>query len=164
MDKIRLNGRFTLSHRNFPPSTPDLPWSAQFADSGATRLDSDYDIDLAELAREIRAAEARGAALLAEFGLEGWKVVVVHEDDDLGDDDDIRGSYGRCYLDEKLIWINGRYAGSPELVEDILRHEIAHALLGGGAEHGPEFQEMAARCGCMPAAGRGEIYASWQRD
>jgi len=115
-----------------------------------------FDIGLVELAGDVCSVEKRGAALLAEFGLEGWKVVVVHEEEDLGDEDDIRGSYGRCYFDEKLIWINGRYAGSPHLAEDIIRHEIAHALVRGGADHGPEFQEMALKVGCTPEASRGE--------
>lgn len=121
-----------------------------------TRLHAERDIGSAALAREIRAVEAKGAALLATFRLAGWKVVVVYEEDDIDDKDGIRGSYGRCYFDEKLMWINGGYAGSPELVEDIIRYEIAHALLGGNAEHGSEFQEMAAHCGCTPAANRGD--------
>ena len=94
--------------------------------------------------------EEKGRALLARFGLEDWKVALVYEEDDQGDEDDIRGSYGRCHIDERLIWINGRYAGSPESVEEVLRHEIAHALLQGGADHGPEFIEMARKVGCTP--------------
>ncbi|HUJ30701.1 MAG TPA: SprT-like domain-containing protein [Candidatus Acidoferrum sp.] len=121
-------------------------------------MDTQYDIDLTKLAREIRAVETRAAALLSQFGLENWKVVVVYEEDDLGDEDDIRGSYGRCYFSDKLIWVNGGYADSPELVDEIVRHEIAHALLGGGADHGPEFVAMAKKVGCTPTASRGETY------
>jgi len=126
--------------------------------SSECTMDTQYDIDLTKLAREIRAVETRAAALLSQFGLENWKVVVVYEEDDLGDEDDIRGSYGRCYFSDKLIWVNGGYADSPELVDEIVRHEIAHALLGGGADHGPEFVAMAKKVGCTPTASRGETY------
>lgn len=105
--------------------------------------------------------ERKGRALLTHFRLEGWRVKVAYEEDDLGEEDDIRGRYGRCFVDEKLIWVNGRYAGSPQLVEDILRHEIAHALLGGGADHGAQFVAMAKKVGCTPAAIRGETYAAF---
>jgi hypothetical protein len=87
-----------------------------------------------------------GADLLAKFGLDGWKVIVVREEDDMGDEDDIAGRYGCCFLDDKLIWVNSRYADLPELVEDIIRHEITHALLQS-TDHGPMFVEMARHIG-----------------
>ncbi|MGA9883931.1 MAG: SprT-like domain-containing protein [Candidatus Acidiferrales bacterium] len=106
-------------------------------------------------ASESRSVETQGTALLDQFGLDDWKVIVVHEQDDLGDEDDIRGSYGRCYFDEKVICVNGRYAASPGLVDQIIRHEIAHAMLGR-ADHGPEFQAMARNAGCTPRGCQGE--------
>lgn len=89
--------------------------------------------------------ERKGRAMLTHFRLDSWRVKVACEEDDTGNEDNIKGSYGRCFVDEKLIWLNGRYAGSPQLVEDIIRHEIAHALLRGGANHGPEFVAMAKK-------------------
>lgn len=35
-------------------------------------------------------------------------------------------------------------------IEDTLRHEIAHALVGPGYGHGPEWQVMAIKCGAEP--------------
>jgi hypothetical protein len=128
------------------PSYSPFQWLDYVGDWNVERQ-NDFDEER-ELRAKAASAENRGRVLLKRFGLEGWKVIVVHEQHDTGDDDDIRGSYGRCIFDDKLIWVNGRYAGSPELVEDIIRHEIAHALLQGGADHGLEFVEMARKVGC----------------
>jgi len=59
----------------------------------------------------------------------------------MGDEDDIAGRYGRAFHEEKLTWVNMRYAEDPKLVREILLHEIAHALLGQreGDQHGEEF-------------------------
>lgn len=87
--------------------------------------------------------EALGQAMLKEHGLSDWRVRAVREEDDTGDpEDDIEGSRGRCYYEEKLIWVNMRYADDPTLVREILLHEIAHALLGQreGDQHGEEFR------------------------
>jgi predicted SprT family Zn-dependent metalloprotease len=66
----------------------------------------------------------------------------VYEQDDLGDEDDIAGSYGRAFFDEKLVWVNMRYADNPTLVREILLHEIAHAHIGHAEDnqHGQEFR------------------------
>jgi hypothetical protein len=74
--------------------------------------------------------DALGQALLKAHGLFDWKVAAVREEDDMGDDDDIAGSYGCAFHDDKLVWVNMRYADDPMLVREILLHEIAHALLG----------------------------------
>ena len=86
--------------------------------------------------------EALGQALMEEHGLSDWRVRAVYEQDDMGDEDDIAGSYGRTFHEEKLIWVNMRYADDPALVREILLHEIAHALLGQreGDQHGEEFR------------------------
>jgi hypothetical protein len=76
--------------------------------------------------------------MLAERGLEGWEVRGAHEEDD------ISGRYGHCFFEEKLIWVNMRYAGGKSLVYEILRHEIAHAL-SGKASHGPAFRAALER-------------------
>lgn len=85
--------------------------------------------------------EALGEAMLNEHGLSGWITRAVYEQDDMGDEDDIAGSYGRAFHEEKLIWVNMRYANDPTLVREILLHEIAHALLGQreGDQHDQEF-------------------------
>jgi len=86
--------------------------------------------------------EDLGQAMLEHHGLSDWRIRAVYEEDDMGDEDDIAGSYGRTYYEEKLIWINIRYADDPTLVREILLHEIAHALLGQREDdqHGEEFR------------------------
>jgi len=91
--------------------------------------------------------EDEGAALLAEHGLSGWRVVAVSEEDDLGDEDDIAGSRGRCLHDERVIWINLRYEDD---ARNILLHEIAHALCPNDYGHGAEWAETARRIGYAP--------------
>jgi hypothetical protein len=86
--------------------------------------------------------EDLGQAMVKEHGLSDWTVRAVYEQDDMGDEDDIAGSYGRAFHEERLIWVNMRYADDPTLVREILLHEIAHALLGRreGDQHGREFR------------------------
>jgi hypothetical protein len=86
--------------------------------------------------------EDLGQAMLEHHGLSDWRIRAVYEEDDMGDEDDIAGSYGRTYYEEKLIWINMRYADDPTLVRKILFHEIAHALVGPceGDQHDEEFR------------------------
>jgi hypothetical protein len=93
--------------------------------------------------------EALGKAMLTEHGLSDWTVRAVREEDDTGDpEDDIEGSRGRCYYDEKLIWVNMRYAGDAPMVREILLHEITHALVGRiSNSHGPEFCTKAKEIG-----------------
>src|ERR1043166_2939071 len=56
--------------------------------------------------------EALGQAMLNEHGLSDWRVRAVSEDGSC-DEDDIAGSYGRTYHEERLIWVNLRYATDP---------------------------------------------------
>ena len=69
--------------------------------------------------------EALGQAMVKEHGLSDWTVRAVYEQDDMGDEDDIAGSYGRAFHEERLIWVDMRYAEDPTLVGEILLHEIA---------------------------------------
>lgn len=94
--------------------------------------------------------EALGQAMLEEHGLSEWTVRAVREEDDDGDpEDDIEGSRGRCYYEEKLIWVNIRYADDALAVRQILLHEITHALLppSTGQGHGQEFRTKAKEIG-----------------
>lgn len=85
--------------------------------------------------------ETLGQAMLKAHGLSAWIARAVYEQDDMGDADDIAGSLGRAFHEEKLIWVNMRYADDPTLVREILLHEIAHALVGQrGDQHGEEFR------------------------
>jgi hypothetical protein len=86
--------------------------------------------------------DALGQAMMEEHGLSDWKVRPVNEQDDMGDEDDIAGRYGRAFHEEELIWVNMRYADDRTLEREVLLHEVAHALLGQreGDQHGEEFR------------------------
>jgi hypothetical protein len=95
--------------------------------------------------------EALGQVMLKEHGLADWTVRAVYEEDDTGDpEDDIEGSRGRCYYEEKLIWVSMGYADDALMVREILLHEIAHALLTPGTGHGQEFQAKVKEIAGMP--------------
>jgi len=96
--------------------------------------------------------EALGQAMLEEHRLSDWAVRAVYEEDDMGDEDDITGRYGRAFHKERLIWVNMRYADNPTLVREILLHEIAHALLGQreGDQHDAKFQVKLREIGGTP--------------
>ena len=86
--------------------------------------------------------------MLRERELSDRTVRAVYEQDNMGDEDDIEGSLGRCYYEEKLIWVNMRYAGDAMVVREILLHEITHALVCKNPNpHGPEFRVKAKEIG-----------------
>ena len=61
---------------------------------------------------------------------------------------------GRCCSGRRIIAINDFYADNDHEphVLDTLLHEIAHALVGPVAGHGPTWQAMARKLGCNPKA------------
>jgi len=80
-----------------------------------------------------------GLALLAEHGLDGWRLEL----------DRARRRAGICRYDRKVIGLSGplmRLYGEAEVRETIL-HEIAHALAGARAGHGPRWRAIARRIG-----------------
>ena len=96
--------------------------------------------------REV-AAEAR--ALMDRHGLDDWTLRFSAA----------WGRLGECRPDRKLIVLSRLYAvgGSPGQVTDTILHEIAHALAGPEAGHGPAWKEIAGRVGAVPKSG---IYES----
>ncbi len=81
---------------------------------------------------------------LAAQGLHGWTFVLART----------KRRLGACKYRLQQIEVAEAYARlSPrESVLDTLRHEIAHALAGPGAGHGPAWQRIAARLGATPRA------------
>lgn len=67
---------------------------------------------------------------------------------------DAKRRLGVCKYRVKRIEIAGYYASnsSPETVLDTLFHEIAHALAGPQAHHGPAWKAIALRLGAKPQA------------
>jgi predicted SprT family Zn-dependent metalloprotease len=66
--------------------------------------------------------------------------------------DNAKRRFGRCSytymkitLSKHLVWLNG-----PEQVRDTILHEIAHALAGSKAKHGPVWREWCIKIGAKP--------------
>ncbi|MBZ2196753.1 SprT-like domain-containing protein [Occultella gossypii] len=102
-------------------------------------------------------AEALGRELMAEHGLTGWTFGF----------DNAKRRAGACRYDRRRITIS-RYLTAlhePAQVRDTLLHEIAHALAGHGAGHGPRWRRIALEIGCTAQrrvpAGAGEVPAPW---
>ena len=92
---------------------------------------------LLEVAREAR-------ALMDEHGLNEWAFRFSAA----------RGRLGECREREKLIRLSRRHAvkSDPREVRDTILHEIAHALAGASARHGPAWKAVATRIGATPKA------------
>jgi predicted SprT family Zn-dependent metalloprotease len=86
--------------------------------------------------------KATAARELARHGLRDWTFGLSTA----------RRRLGVCKYREKRIEIAAYYARhSPEAtVLDTLLHEIAHALAGPAAGHGPAWKALAARLGAVP--------------
>lgn len=63
-----------------------------------------------------------------------------------------RRQLGACEWATKRIFLSRKHAVQkpPELVTDVILHEIAHALAGPEAGHGPEWKAIAIRLGARP--------------
>lgn len=80
--------------------------------------------------------------LLAEHGLGHWKVRV----------DNAQRRLGVCYHQRQTISLSRQFlaVGTDEQAQDTILHEIAHALAGPDAGHGPEWKAIAERIGATP--------------
>ena len=99
------------------------------ARNGADRLDS-----VAAMARQ----------LMDLHGLADWTLAFVEAGGRLGD----------CIHDDRVIRIARAHAldHREEQVRDTVLHEIAHALAGPEAGHGPQWKAIARRIGATPTA------------
>src|SRR5215208_6830785 len=75
----------------------------------------------------------------AQLGL--WKTTFVNKQEDMW--------IARCYHDMRRIVFNTFYlqASTIEEVEETMLHEIAHALVGPGKGHGPDWIRQAVELG-----------------
>lgn len=80
--------------------------------------------------------------LIRESGLVGWRVRVGSAKTNLGS----------CRYRDKTIMLSHPLAALNPLaeLEDTIRHEIAHAIAGPGAGHGPEWKRVAVEVGARP--------------
>ena len=93
---------------------------------------------------ELEQLTAAAAARMAEHGLVGWTFGLAGS----------KRRLGVCKYRRKRIEISEYYARhNPDAaVLDTLLHEIAHALAGPGAKHGPAWKAVAVRIGATPHA------------
>ena len=82
--------------------------------------------------------------LMDEHGLTGWTLAFVEAKRRLGD----------CHFRHRVIRISRTHAleGSEEQIRDTVLHEIAHAIAGREAGHGPLWKVTARRIGATPRA------------
>jgi len=92
---------------------------------------------------DVTEAVALGEALLSEFGLNGWVIAL---------DKRATRRFGQCRrrqhtigLTEALVKLNTRAE-----VEDVIRHEIAHALVGDGHGHDRVWKLKCIEVGARP--------------
>jgi predicted SprT family Zn-dependent metalloprotease len=93
---------------------------------------------------ELGTAVALTLNLLGEHRLleQGWRVKLARGS----------GRLGSCYYNKKLIKLARHHVlnGTEAEIIDTIRHEVAHALAGPLAKHGPEWKRWAIRLGCRP--------------
>ena len=82
--------------------------------------------------------------LMDEQGLTGWTLAFG----------EARKRLGACHFRHHVIQISRTHAleGSEEQIRDTVLHEIAHAIAGHGAGHGPLWKATARRIGATPRA------------
>ena len=89
---------------------------------------------------DLRAAYDEANRLVGAHGLDGWRVEL----------DMAKRRAGVCRFEAKVIGLSAplaRLHGEDE-VRDTILHEIAHALTGPAAGHGPAWRAVALRIGC----------------
>lgn len=92
----------------------------------------------------LESAQALGDALLREHGLgaKGWRLAWFRR----------KRTFGLCDYSRKTLYLSAPLVAlnSETAVRDTLLHEIAHALAGHRAGHGPRWREVAQRIGATP--------------
>ena len=93
---------------------------------------------------DLKELETIAAQELKEHGLHAWTFGLA----------DTGRRLGVCKYRTRRIEVAEYYARNspPETVLDTLRHEIAHAIAGSAAKHGPKWKAVAVRLGATPRA------------
>ena len=94
--------------------------------------------------RRLLEVAEQARALMDQHGLEEWTFRFSAAQRKLGE----------CREREKVILLSRRHAvsGTPGEVRDTILHEIAHAIAGAKARHGPAWKLVAKRIGATPRA------------
>lgn len=89
--------------------------------------------------------------LLSEYNLteKGWSFLYNTR----------RRSLGLCNYMKRTIELSHQFTSSNDraTVEDTIRHEIAHALVGSGHGHGAVWKRMAVKVGANPRSTKSDI-------
>jgi predicted SprT family Zn-dependent metalloprotease len=87
-------------------------------------------------------SQALARVLMSEHGILDWSFAFNRR----------RRSLGLCYYELRRIELSAPYVvrNEVESVRDTILHEIAHALAGKDAGHGPKWKAIAARIGATP--------------
>ena len=95
-------------------------------------------------AERLNAVAAMARRLMDEHELADWTLAFVESRRRLGD----------CHFRDRVIRIGRAHAleGGDEQVRDTVLHEIAHAIAGPEAGHGPLWKATARRIGATPRA------------
>ena len=95
-------------------------------------------------APKLQEVAAQARALMDHHGLQEWSLRFGNA----------RRKLGECRAKEKLIVLSRSHAlgGAPAEITDTILHEIAHALAGPKAGHGPAWKAIARRLGATPAS------------
>ena len=98
--------------------------------------------DREERMTRLNQAAVRARKLMDRHGLDEWTLRF----------NGARKKLGECRPQQKLILISRVHAlnGASGQVTDTILHEIAHALAGPDAGHGPAWKEIARRLGATP--------------
>lgn len=88
------------------------------------------------------AAQRLALALLAQHGLTDWSFGFNRR----------RRTLGVCFYERRRIELSHHFVGGNDepAVRDTLLHEIAHALAGQAAGHGPKWKTLARQIGATP--------------
>lgn len=91
---------------------------------------------------DLQEADFLACRLMMEHGLGTWTFGF----------DNAKRRCGACHFGKRRITVSRYYvaANSEGDIRDTVLHEIAHALAGAEAGHGPEWQAMARRVGARP--------------
>lgn len=83
-----------------------------------------------------------GRRIMDEFGLQDWRLNL----------DRSVGRLGYCRYSRKTISLSLplMQANDASVIENTIRHEVAHALAGPGAGHGPEWKRQCMVTGARP--------------
>ena len=105
--------------------------------------------DRTEKNRErLHAVATAARALMDRHGLDDWTLAFAES----------RTLLGQCNHPQRLIRLSLEHAldSKAHSIRDTVLHEIAHAIAGPDAKHGPAWKEIAARIGATPRASKHE--------